>query len=196
MGLGKLWWREVFCTYRRQRGEQAWLNSGGVKKCYKAWWGMSSDWQGKLWSRSSAVLCRKSDHEAPAWVSPPITYVLCRDLLYVIKGLFFPPVCPPLQCFGELQVERNEKEVGKLLPETTCMYYFTCPERVCLLRQCLSNTLKCGSPSSVTVTVWFPEEVRQSWIEEVGFATGSQKAMLEVKQEVRSAAQRFWTLLC
>lgn len=103
MELGKLWWREVFCTYQRQRGEQAWLNSGGVKKCYKAWWEMSNDWQGKLWSRSSAVLCRKSDHEAPAWVSPPITYVLCRDLLYVIKGLFF------LRCFLLSSVLENCK---------------------------------------------------------------------------------------
>lgn len=58
--------------------------------------------------------------------------------------------------------ETRKKLENYCLKPHACIILITCPERGCLLRKCLSNTLKCDSPSSVTVTVWFPEEVWQS----------------------------------
>lgn len=87
-----------------------------------------------------------------------ITCVLCRDLLYITKGLrdwFFHPVFWRTGSFVRLWWG-----VYCLKPHV-CVILITCPERGCFLRKCLLNTLKSDDLSSVTLTVWFPEELWQ-----------------------------------
>lgn len=87
-----------------------------------------------------------------------ITCVLCRDLLYISKGL--------RDCFFHLVFWRTGRFV-RLWWGVYCLkphvriILIACPERGCFLRKCLLNTLKWDDLSSVTLTVWFPEELWQ-----------------------------------
>lgn len=54
---------------------------------------------------------------------------------------------------------KQEKAGVYCLKPHVCIILIMCPERGCFHRKCLLNALKCDDLSSVTVIVWFPEEL-------------------------------------
>lgn len=133
----------------------------GCRSTLKHWRGGVKWLAGQVMVTLLCCPLQKQWPRSPCLGFSSVTRVLCRDLLYVsirAEGLFFSS-----SVLENWKLSEIRKKLGNYcFKPHVWSALITCPESGCLLRKGLSNTLKCDSPSSVTVIVWFPEGVWQS----------------------------------